>query len=74
MNQSISTIQVEASEASPDNSSTLDRMNTFFKKACDSSCEGIMLKTLDVDAGYSASKRCESWIKVQTLFTTGGNV
>jgi DNA ligase-1 len=33
-----------------------------------------MLKTLDVDAGYSASKRCESWIKVQTLFTTGGNV
>jgi DNA ligase-1 len=28
-----------------------------------------MLKTLDVDAGYSASKRCDSWLKVQTYFT-----
>lgn len=29
-----------------------------------------MLKTLDVDAGYSASKRCDSWLKVQTYFST----
>jgi len=33
-------LTVEASEASPDNSSTLDRMDTFFRKACESSCEG----------------------------------
>jgi len=59
-------LTVEASEASPDNSSTLDRMDTFFRKSCESSCEGIMLKTLDIDAGYSASKRCDSWLKVQT--------
>ncbi|XP_062206534.1 DNA ligase 6 isoform X2 [Phragmites australis] len=58
-------LTIEANEASADNSSTLDRMNTFFKKACQSSCEGIMLKTLDVDAGYSASKRCDSWLKVK---------
>ncbi|RLN24176.1 DNA cross-link repair 1 protein isoform X3 [Panicum miliaceum] len=63
--------QVEASEASPDNSSTLDRMNTFFRKACESSCEGIMLKTLDVDAGYSASKRCDSWLKVKRDYVEG---
>uniref|UniRef100_A0A0D9V485 DNA ligase (ATP) n=1 Tax=Leersia perrieri TaxID=77586 RepID=A0A0D9V485_9ORYZ len=54
-------LTVEADEASVDNSTTLDRMNAFFKMACQSSCEGIMLKTLDVDAGYSASKRCDSW-------------
>ncbi|XP_034592863.1 DNA ligase 6 isoform X2 [Setaria viridis] len=64
-------LTVEASEASPDNSSTLHRMNTFFKKACESSCEGIMLKTLDVDAGYSASKRCESWLKVKRDYVEG---
>lgn len=29
-----------------------------------------MLKTLDVDAGYSASKRCDSWLKVQAYFCT----
>uniref|UniRef100_A0A0E0C6A3 DNA ligase (ATP) n=1 Tax=Oryza meridionalis TaxID=40149 RepID=A0A0E0C6A3_9ORYZ len=58
-------LTVEADEASVDNSTTLERMNTFFKMACQSSCEGIMLKTLDVDAGYSASKRCDSWLKVK---------
>lgn len=64
-------ITVEANEASVDNSGTLDRMNTFFKKACQSSCEGIMLKTLDVDAGYSASKRCDSWLKVKRDYVEG---
>ncbi|CAD6237405.1 unnamed protein product [Miscanthus lutarioriparius] len=64
-------LTVEANEASPDNSSTLARMNTFFKNACQSSCEGIMLKTLDVDAGYSASKRCDSWLKVKRDYVEG---
>ena len=64
--ESISSTQVEEDEASIDNSSTLHRMSSFFEKACQSSCEGIMLKTLDIDAGYSASKRCDSWLKVQT--------
>ncbi|KAF0916844.1 hypothetical protein E2562_014593 [Oryza meyeriana var. granulata] len=64
-------LTVEADEASVDNSTTLDRMNTFFKMACQSSCEGIMLKTLDVDAGYSASKRCDSWLKVKRDYVEG---
>ncbi|CAO2178735.1 unnamed protein product [Urochloa humidicola] len=64
-------LTVESSESSPDNSNTLDRMNSFFKKACESSCEGIMLKTLDVDAGYSASKRCDSWLKVKRDYVEG---
>ncbi|XP_015699323.1 DNA ligase 6 isoform X2 [Oryza brachyantha] len=64
-------LTVEADEAYVDNSTTLDRMNTFFKMACHSSCEGIMLKTLDVDAGYSASKRCDSWLKVKRDYVEG---
>uniref|UniRef100_A0ACD5VPR6 Uncharacterized protein n=1 Tax=Avena sativa TaxID=4498 RepID=A0ACD5VPR6_AVESA len=62
---------VEEDEASIDNSSTLDRMSSFFEKACQSSCEGIMLKTLDIDAGYSASKRCDSWLKVKRDYVEG---
>ncbi|PNT72587.1 hypothetical protein BRADI_2g46780v3 [Brachypodium distachyon] len=62
---------VEKNEASVDNSSTLHRMSSFFEKACQSSCEGIMLKTLDVDAGYSASKRCDSWLKVKRDYVEG---
>ncbi|ONM39177.1 DNA ligase 6 [Zea mays] len=64
-------LNIEACEASPDNSSTLARMDTFFRNACQSSCEGIMLKTLDVDAGYSASKRCDSWLKVKRDYVQG---
>ncbi|TVU35488.1 hypothetical protein EJB05_17379 [Eragrostis curvula] len=67
----IENIKVEASEASADDSSTLDKMNSFFIKACQSSCEGIMLKTLDVDAGYSASKRCDSWLKIKRDYVEG---
>ncbi|XP_071684444.1 DNA ligase 6 isoform X6 [Lolium perenne] len=62
---------VEEDEASIDNTSTLHRMNSFFEKACQSSCEGIMLKTLDIDAGYSASKRCDSWLKVKRDYVEG---
>ncbi|KAG6508852.1 hypothetical protein ZIOFF_034234 [Zingiber officinale] len=35
-----------------------------------SSCEGIMVKTLD-DFGYSASKRCEAWLKVKRDYVEG---
>lgn len=62
---------VEEDEASIDNASTLHRMSSFFEKACQSSCEGIMLKTLDIDAGYSASKRCDSWLKVKRDYVEG---
>ncbi|KAM0892423.1 hypothetical protein ACQ4PT_025741 [Festuca glaucescens] len=62
---------VEEDEASIDNSSTLHRMSSFFEKACQSSCEGIMLKTLDIDAGYSTSKRCDSWLKVKRDYVEG---
>ncbi|KAE8802850.1 hypothetical protein D1007_21387 [Hordeum vulgare] len=62
---------VEQDESSIDNSSTLHRMSSFFEKACQSSCEGIMLKTLDIDAGYSASKRCDSWLKVKRDYVEG---
>ncbi|XP_073007258.1 DNA ligase 6 isoform X2 [Typha latifolia] len=64
-------ITVEADEAFPDNQNTLNKMNSFFEKACNSSCEGIMVKSLDVDAGYSASRRSEAWLKVKRDYVEG---
>ncbi|XP_029121739.1 DNA ligase 6 isoform X1 [Elaeis guineensis] len=64
-------ITVEAEEAFLSNQNTLTKINSFFEDACTSSCEGIMVKTLDVDAGYFASKRSEAWLKVKRDYVEG---
>lgn len=46
------------------NEATVSKMNRFFDEAFHSSCEGLMFKSLDVDAGYLPSKRSDSWLKV----------
>lgn len=56
---------MESDEAGRSDESTLSRITSFFQDACSSSCEGIMAKSLDVDAGYTASKRSDAWLKVQ---------
>ncbi|XP_020099451.1 DNA ligase 6 [Ananas comosus] len=62
---------VEADEAFPDNQDTLHKISTFFEEACSSFCEGIMVKTLDCNAGYFASKRSEAWLKVKRDYVEG---
>ena len=61
--------QVEADEALPDSEDALKKINIFLEDAFKSSCEGIMVKSLDVDAGYYASKRADSWLKVFFLLS-----
>ena len=51
-------------EASMNNQDTLCRINAFLEEAFQSSCEGIMVKSLDFDAGYCPTKRSDSWLKV----------
>lgn len=46
------------------NEATVSRMSTFLDDALRSSCEGIMVKSLDVDARYTPSKRSDAWLKV----------
>ncbi|KAJ6794417.1 DNA ligase 6 [Iris pallida] len=62
---------VEADEACLSNESMLTKVNTFFEVACKSSCEGIMVKSLDIDAGYCASKRTDAWLKVKRDYVEG---
>ncbi|WZZ06289.1 hypothetical protein YC2023_092210 [Brassica napus] len=62
---------VEAEESSMNNQETLCRINAFLEEAFQSSCEGIMVKSLDVDAGYCPTKRSDSWLKVKRDYVDG---
>ncbi|XP_062107460.1 DNA ligase 6-like isoform X2 [Humulus lupulus] len=53
--------------------STLTKISYFLENAFLSSCEGIMVKSLDVDAGYSPSKRVDTWLKVKRDYVDGLN-
>ncbi|ESQ28710.1 hypothetical protein EUTSA_v10018010mg [Eutrema salsugineum] len=64
-------IIVGADEASLNNQDTLCRINAFLEEAFQSSSEGIMVKSLDVDAGYYPTKRSDSWLKVKRDYVDG---
>ncbi|KAF8026859.1 hypothetical protein BT93_F3373 [Corymbia citriodora subsp. variegata] len=62
---------VDAEDSHLDREDTLTRMNSFLEDALRSSCEGIMVKSMDIDAGYSPSKRAETWLKVKRDYVDG---
>ncbi|KAF7134411.1 hypothetical protein RHSIM_Rhsim08G0084300 [Rhododendron simsii] len=62
---------IEADDASLSSESTQMKMKSFLDDALSFSCEGIMVKSLDVDAGYSPSKRSDSWLKVKRDYVEG---
>ncbi|XP_051127028.1 DNA ligase 6 isoform X2 [Andrographis paniculata] len=64
---------VELQDSDVNNEATLNRMTTFLDDALRSSCEGIMVKSLDVDARYTPSKRSDSWLKVKKDYVDGLN-
>ncbi|XP_055805079.1 DNA ligase 6-like isoform X1 [Solanum dulcamara] len=64
---------VEYNDACADDEATLVRMKSFLNDALLSSCEGIMVKSLDVDAGYTPSKRSDAWLKVKRDYVEGLN-
>ncbi|XP_060193052.1 DNA ligase 6 isoform X2 [Lycium barbarum] len=69
----VTEMTVERNDACTDNEATLARMNSFLDDALHSSCEGIMVKSLDVDAGYTPSKRSDAWLKVKRDYVEGLN-
>lgn len=62
-------MQIEADDACLTCEASLNKINVFLENALRSSCEGIMVKTLDVDAGYSPSKRSDKWLKVSVCLS-----
>ncbi|KAK6266599.1 hypothetical protein QUC31_017436 [Theobroma cacao] len=66
-------IAVEANDACLTSEPTLTRINAFLDDALHFSCEGIMVKSLDTDAGYFPSKRGDTWLKVKRDYVEGLN-
>ncbi|KAK4477671.1 hypothetical protein RD792_016916 [Penstemon davidsonii] len=64
-------ITVESQDADINNEATLNKMSSFLDDALRSSCEGVMVKSLDVDAGYTPSKRSDAWLKVKRDYVEG---
>ncbi|KAL9427711.1 hypothetical protein AB3S75_029819 [Citrus x aurantiifolia] len=64
---------VEADDNCLTSDVSLTKINNFLEEALHSSCEGIIVKSLDVDAGYSPSKRSDSWLKVKRDYVEGLN-
>ncbi|XP_057994627.1 DNA ligase 6 isoform X2 [Hevea brasiliensis] len=64
---------VEAHDSCLTNNVTITKINSFLEDALHSSCEGIMVKSLDVHAEYSPSKRTDTWLKVKRDYVEGLN-
>ncbi|KAF6137285.1 hypothetical protein GIB67_036322 [Kingdonia uniflora] len=66
-------ITVEAEDSSLGSEATLCKINSFLQDAFSSSCEGLIVKSLDVDARYVPSKRTNTWLKIKQDYMEGLN-
>ncbi|MES1905635.1 MAG: tRNA ligase [Paramarteilia canceri] len=50
---------------------TTENIDEFFQNSIENGCEGLMIKSLDNNATYQASKRSQSWLKLKKDYLTG---
>ena len=53
---------------------TFEEIQDFFEDSKKAGCEGLMIKTLSVDATYEPSKRTFKWLKMKKDYLDDGMV
>jgi len=52
--------------------SNVEEIQSFLEASVNDSCEGLMIKTLEIDSSYEPSKRSRNWLKVKKDYISGG--